>query len=138
MWRDVQQHINTCRMLIQFLLSKMYAHLLHLELPQVPFAGCMMDCTRPLPATSKGHRHALTLLCLLTSYLITVPLKTKTADEVWMAYMKERLPKTLCPRFILQDNGTEFKSEQLMSVFYSLGIKLIFTAIHTTLRVIVG
>ena len=39
------------------------------------------------------------------------------ADEVSMAYIKEILPKTLCPKFILQDNGTKFKNEQLMSVF---------------------
>ena len=51
-------------------------------IPQVPFAGCPMDCIWPLPTSSKGHRHALTFICLLTTYLITVPLKTKTADEV--------------------------------------------------------
>ena len=70
--------------------------------------------------------HALTFICLLTSYLITVPLKTKTADEVFMAYIKEILPKTLCPKFILQDNGTRLKNEQLMSVFNSLSIKHIY------------
>ena len=84
-----------------------------------------MDCIGPLPATSKGPRHAQTFICLLTSYLITVPLKTKTTDEVSMAYMKEILPKTSCPKFILQDIGTEFKNEQLMSVFNNVGIKCI-------------
>ena len=38
------------------------------------------------------------------------------ADEVPMAYIKEVLPKTFCSKFILQDNGTEFKNEQLLSV----------------------
>ena len=56
---------------------------MHLEIPQVPFAGCAMDCIGPLPATSKGHRHAHTFSCLLTSYPITVPLNTKTADEIF-------------------------------------------------------
>ena len=44
-----------------------------------------------------------------------------------MAYIKEILPKTSCPKFILQDNGTEFKNEQLMSVFHSLGIICIYS-----------
>ena len=44
-----------------------------------------------------------------------------------MAYMKEILPKTSCPKFILQDNSTEFRNEQLMSVFDSLGIKCIYS-----------
>ena len=51
----------------------------------------------------------------------------KTEDKVSMAYIKEILPKTLCPKFISQDNGTEFKNEQLMSVFNSLGIKYIYS-----------
>ena len=33
-----------------------------------------------------------------------------------MVYIKEILPKTSCPKFILQDNGKEFKNDQLMSV----------------------
>ena len=86
---------------------------MHLEIPKVPFTGCAMDYVGPLPATSKGNSNALTFICLLTSYLITVPLKSKMADEVSMAYIKEILPKTSCSKFILQDNGTKFKDEQL-------------------------
>ena len=101
--------------------------LMHLEILQVPFAGCPLDSTGQLPTTSKGNRFAFRFICLLTSYLITVLLKTKTADEVSMAYVKEILPKTSCSKFILQDNGTEFKNEQLMSVFDTLGIKRIYS-----------
>ena len=42
-----------------------------------------------------------------------------------MAYMKEILSKTSCPKYILQDNGTEFRNEQLM--FNNLGIKHIYS-----------
>ena len=44
-----------------------------------------------------------------------------------MAYIKEILPKTSCSKFILQDNGTEFINEQLMSIFDTLGIKQIYS-----------
>ena len=37
-----------------------------------------------------------------------IPLKGKTVDEVSIAYIKEILPKTLCSKFILQDNSMEF------------------------------
>ena len=43
-----------------------------------------------------------------------------------MAYIKEILPKTSCSKFILQDNGTEFKKNQLIFVLYTLGIKHIY------------
>ena len=49
------------------------------------------------------------------------------ADEVSVAYIKEILLKTLCSKFILQDNGTEFKNDQLMSLFDTLGIKHIYS-----------
>ena len=100
---------------------------MHLEMPQVPFASHAMDSIEQVPTTSKGNRFALTFICLLTSYLITVPLETKTSDEVSMAYMKEILPKTACSKFILQDNGTELKNEQLMSIFDTSGIKQIYS-----------
>ena len=44
-----------------------------------------------------------------------------------MAYIKEILPKTSCFKFILQDNGMEFKNEQLISLFNTLGIKHIYS-----------
>ena len=56
-----------------------------------------------------------------------VLLQSKMADEVSMAYVKEILPKTSCSKFILQDNGTKFKNEQIMSVFNTLGIKHIYS-----------
>ena len=96
---------------------------MHLEIPHMPFASCAMDFIGQLPTTSKGNRFALTFICLLTSHLITLPLKTKTADKVSMVYMKAILPKTSCSKFILQDNGTEFKNKQLMSIFNTSGIK---------------
>ena len=83
---------------------------MHLEIPKAPFTGCAMDCIGPLPAISKGNSHILTFIYLLTSYIITVPLKNKMAEEVSMAYRKEILPKTSCSNFILQDNGPEFES----------------------------
>ena len=100
---------------------------MHLYIRQVPFATCAVDSIGQLPKTSKGNRFTLSFICLQTSYSITVPLKTKTADKVSMAYIKEILPKTSCSKFILKDNGTEFKNEQLMSIFDTLGIKQIYS-----------
>ena len=52
---------------------------MHLEIPQVLFTGCAMDSIGQLSTTSKGNRSALTFLCLLTSYLITV---TQSLDGI--------------------------------------------------------
>ena len=100
---------------------------MHLEIPQVPFAGCAVDTIGLLPTTSKGNKYALTFMCLLTSYLIAVPLKSKTAEEVTMVYVKHISPTTFCSTFILPDNSTEFKNSQLIAIFKLLGIKPIYS-----------
>ena len=64
----------------------------------------------------------------LTSYLITVPMKSKSADEVNMAYLKKVLPIGSCSMYVLQDNGTEFRNKQLVDTFKSLGVKPIYSS----------
>ena len=91
------------------------------------FISCAVDSIGQPSTISEGNRFALTFIYLLTSYLITVPLKRKTADEVSMAYIKEILPKPSWSKFILEDNRTEFINEQLMSAFDTLGIKRIYS-----------
>ena len=100
---------------------------MHIEIPQVPFAGCAMDSIEQLPTTSKRNRFVLTFICLFNSYLMTLPLKTKTADKVSMTYMKEIIPKTLYSKYISHNNDTEFNNELLMSVFDSLHAKRIYS-----------
>ena len=39
------------------------------------------------PPSKKGHKYALTVICMLTGYVFCVPLKTKTACEVIQAYI---------------------------------------------------
>ena len=81
---------------------------MHLKIPQVPFAGCAVDTIGLLPTTLKGNKYELTFMCLLVSYLIAVPLKSKTAEDITMTYIKHIFPITLCSTLILLDYGTEF------------------------------
>ena len=37
--------------------------------------------------SQQGHRYALTVICMHTSYIFCIPLKTKTAEEVVQAYL---------------------------------------------------
>ena len=82
---------------------------MHLDIPNVPFAGCAVDTIGMLPTMSKSHKFMLTFICLLMSYVITVLLKTKKVEKITVAYLKEILPKTSCSLYILQDNETELK-----------------------------
>ena len=77
MRQSIYQHIRICKLCVQFLPNKISTRPMHLKTPQVPFAGCAVDTIRLLPMTSKGNKYALTFICLLTSYLIVVPFKSK-------------------------------------------------------------
>ena len=37
--------------------------------------------------TSRKHWYALTMICMLTGYVFSIPLNTKTAEEVIQAYI---------------------------------------------------
>ena len=63
------------------------------------------------PLSQQGHRYALTVICMHTSYILCIPLKTKTAEEVVQAYLHHVYSKFGGSENILSDNGTEFKNK---------------------------
>ena len=74
-----------------------------------------------IPPTSRGHRYALTAVCMLTGFTWCVPLKTKTAEEVMKAYMDHIYCNFGGSIKILTDNGTEFKNKLFKEVISKLG-----------------
>ena len=75
------------------------------------------------PPTSKRHRYALTVICMLTGYVFCVPLKTKTAEEVIQAYIDNVYAKFGGSLKILSDNGTEFKNKLFEQIAKELGVE---------------
>ena len=63
------------------------------------------------PPSQKGHRYALTVICMLTGYTFCIPLKTKTASEVVKAYIDNVCAKFCGSLKILSDNGTELENQ---------------------------
>ena len=39
------------------------------------------------PPSSKGNRYALTVICMHTGFVLCIPLKTKSAEDVVRAYI---------------------------------------------------
>ena len=73
------------------------------------------------PLTSRGHRYALTAVCMVTGFTWCVPLKTKTAEEVTKAYMDHIYSNFGGSVKILTDNGTELKNKLFKEVIEKLG-----------------
>ena len=92
---DIQHYISMWKLCVQFLPHRVLTKPMHLDILNVPFAACAVDSIGMLPTTTKDHKFTLTFICLLTSYVIAVLLKTKISKDIMMAYLKEILPKTL-------------------------------------------
>ena len=52
----------------------------------------------------------------------------KSADTIVSFFINQYLPVHMCPRYILLDNGTEFKITLMDQVLMQLGIERIFSA----------
>ena len=85
---SVEKHVKRCyqcqrrnRQIVK------YAKL-HFDVATFPMQFISMDLIGEFhPPTSRKHRYALTVICMLTGYVFCVPLQTKTAEEVLQAYV---------------------------------------------------
>ena len=97
---------------------------LHFDVTAFPMQFIYLDLIGEFhPPTSRKHRYALTVICMLTVYMFCVPLKTKTADEVTQAYIDNVYSKFGGSLKILSDNGTEFKNRVFEQVAKELGVE---------------
>ena len=65
-----------------------------------------------------------------TFIIFAVPMKSKLADDVTHAYIENILPQIGPSRFILMDNGTEFKNDTMKSVLIRLNMEHKFTTVY--------
>ena len=49
---DVQHYISTCKLCAQILPNRVSPKPMHLDIPDVPFAGCAVDYIGMLPTTT--------------------------------------------------------------------------------------
>ena len=57
-------------------------------------------------------------------------MKSKSADDVIHAYIETILPQIGPSRFILTDNGTEFKNDTMKSILIRLNMEHKFTTVY--------
>ena len=102
----------------------------HLPILNKPFNGICLDCVGPLERSKQGFKWILTCIDLHSSFLFAVPMKSKSADDVIHAYVETILPQIGPSRFILTDNGTEFKNDTMGNVLNRLNTEHKFTTVY--------
>ena len=85
---SVERHIKMCSQCQSQNKQVVKYAKLHFDVATFPMQFISMDLIGEFhPPTSKKHRYALTVICMLTGYVFCVSLKTKTAEEVVQAYI---------------------------------------------------
>jgi hypothetical protein len=85
----------------------------------------VVDIVGPLSPSDEGNRYILTVQDDLSKYLIPVPLKEQTAEEVAKAFVENVVLIYGQPQVVLSDCAANFLSETLKNMCKLLGIKKI-------------
>ena len=83
-----------------------------------------MECE----TSTSGNQPMLTIIDHLTGWPEAFPIPEKSVDTIVPTFINHYLPVNMCPRYILSDNGTEFKNQLMDQVLQQLRINHIFSA----------
>ena len=108
--------------------AKVQAYPLQLtEIPEWSFNKIAIDLVTECETSSSGNKHILTIIDLLTGWPEAFPILDKSADTIMSTFINHYLPVHMCPRYVMSDNGTEFKNHLMDQVIQQLGIDCIFS-----------
>ena len=102
-----------------------------MEIPNRPFDTIAIGLVTEYETSTSGNKHILTIIDHLTGWPEAFPILDKSADTIVSAFINKYLPVHMCPRYILSDNGTEFKNNLMDQVLKQLGIDWTFSALIT-------
>ena len=86
-----------------------------------------MDLLGAYPEMENGSHYALTIICMLTSFVNIIPIKDKKTEMVIIAYIKYIYADKGKSKFILSDNGKEFSSASMAFIADQFGFTKVYT-----------
>ena len=98
------------------------------EILERPFDKIIINLVMECEKSTSGNKHILTITYHLTGWPEAFSIPDKSADTIVSTFINYYLPVHMCHRYILLDNGTEFKSQLMDQVLQQLGIGHIFPA----------
>jgi transposase InsO family protein len=97
------------------------------DTPSVVFEKCSVDIVGPLSTSESGNRYILTIQDDLSTFLIAVPMRGQTAEEVCKAFVGNVILVYGLPQVVLSDYGANFLNDIFMGICKLLVIKKIKT-----------
>ena len=97
-----------------------------------PMQFIFMDFVGPIsPVSSKGNRFCLTVMDMLTGYMMAVAIPNKSVETVVKAYMDHIYSIFGGSSHMLTDNRSEFRNKVFDEVCDKLGIKRVYSLVYT-------
>ena len=126
--KDIRKYIDNCT-LCHREKAKVQAYPLQMtEIPDRHFDKIAINLVMECETSTSGNKHILTIIDHLTGWPEAFPIPDKSADTIVSTFINQHLPVHMWPRYILMDNGTEFKNTIMDQVLKQLGIERIFSA----------
>ena len=126
--KDIWKYIANC-VLCRWDKAKVQQYPLQMtEITDRPFHKIAIDLVTDCETSTSGNKHILTITDHLTGWLEAFPIPDKSADTIVTTLIHQYLPVHMCPRYILSDNGMEFKNSLMDQVLQQLGIDRTFSA----------
>ena len=108
--KDIQKDIANCTLCCRQKAKIQNYPLQMMEIPNRPFDKIAINLVTECKTSTSGNKHILTIIDHLTGWPEAYPIPDKTADTIVSTFINKYLPVHMCPRYILSDNRTEFKT----------------------------
>ena len=80
------------------------------DISECPFDKITIDLVTECETSSSDNKHILTIIDHLTGWPEAFPIPEKSADTMVSTFINHYLLVHVCSRYILSDNGIEFKN----------------------------
>lgn len=118
MSKDIAKFVRNChKCLVNKAKVKNLEPLVITDTPQKSFDTIVVDTIGPFKKSNKENVYALTLICDLTKFLITVPIPNKQAETVAKAIFDNCILVFGPMRKMLTDRGTEYVNNLTKELF---------------------
>ena len=126
--KDICKYIVNCALCHREKATIQNYPLQMMDIPDRPFDKIAIDLVTECETLTSDNKHILTIINHLTGWPEAFPIPDKSADTIVSTFINKYLPVHMCLRYILSDNGTEFKNNLMDQVMKQLGIEWIFPA----------
>ena len=126
--KDIHKYIANCALCCREKAKIQNYPLQMMEIPDKPFNKITIDLVNECETSTSGNKHILTIIDHLTGWPEAFHTLDKSADTIVSTFINKYLPVHISLRYILSDNGTEFKNNPMDQVLKQLGIEWIFSA----------